>query len=95
MWELADGKYWLWGNLGLALMGWAMLSKSLTQLSDDVFEFNIEKTEIMASGLITPWQIDGETMETVTNFIFLGSRITVDGDCSYELKDICSLEEKL
>ena len=81
--------------MGLALMGWAVLSKSLTQLSDDVFKLNIQKTEIMASGLITSWQIDGETMETVTNFIFLGSRITVDGDCSYELKDICSLEEKL
>ena len=58
-------------------------------------KLNIQKNKIMASGPITSWQIDGETMETVTNFIFLGSRITVDGDCSYELKDICSLEEKL
>ena len=51
----------------------------------------------MASGLITSWQIDGETMETVTDFIFLGSKITADGDCSHEikLKDTYSLEEQL
>ena len=48
--------------------------------------FNIQKTKIMASGLITSWQIDGETMETGTDFIFGGSKITVDGDCSYEIK---------
>ena len=48
----------------------------------------------MASGLITSWQIDGDTMETVRNFIFFGSKITVDGDCSMKLKDACSLEEK-
>ena len=47
---------------------------------------NIQKTKITASGLITPWQIDGETMETVTEFIFLGSKITADGDCSHEIK---------
>ena len=46
-------------------------------------KFNIQKTKIMASGPITSWQIDGETMETVTNFIFLGSKITADGDCSH------------
>jgi len=46
--------------------------------------FNIRKTKVMASGPITSWQIDGETMETVTHFIFLGSKITVDGDCSHE-----------
>ena len=46
----------------------------------------IQKTKIMASGSITSWQIDGETMETVTDFIFLGSKITVDGDCSHEIK---------
>ena len=51
--------------------------------------------KIMASGPITSWQIDGETVETVTDFIFLGSKITADGDCSHEIKDICSLEEKL
>ena len=47
---------------------------------------NIQKTKIMASGPITSWQIDGETMETVTDFIFLGSKITVGGDCSHEIK---------
>ena len=57
--------------------------------------FNIQKTKIMASGPITSWQIDGETMETVRNFIFLGSKSTADGDCSHEIKDACSLEEKL
>ena len=47
---------------------------------------NIQKTKIMASGPITTWQIDGETMETVTDFSFLGSKITADGDCSHEIK---------
>ena len=49
-------------------------------------KLNIQKTKFMASGPITSWQIDGETMETVTNFIFLGSTITADGDCSHEIK---------
>ena len=49
-------------------------------------KLNIQKTKIMASGPITSWQIDGETMETVTAFIFLGSKITADGDCSHETK---------
>ena len=49
-------------------------------------KLNIQKTKIMASGPITSWQIDGETMETVTNFIFLASKITVDGDCCHEIK---------
>ena len=48
-------------------------------------KLNIQKTEIMASGAITPWQIDGETMETVTDFIFLGSKATADGDWSHEI----------
>ena len=56
-------------------------------------ELNIQKTNIMASSPITLWQIDGETMETVTDLIFLGSKITADGDCSLKLKDICFLEE--
>ena len=47
---------------------------------------NIQKTKIMASGPITSWQIDGETVETVSDFIFLGSKITADGDCSHEIK---------
>ena len=49
-------------------------------------KLNIQKTKIMASGPITSWQIDGETMETLTDFIFLGSKITADGDCSHEIK---------
>ena len=49
-------------------------------------QLNIQKTKIMASGPITSWQIDGETVETVADFIFLGSKITADGDCSYEIK---------
>ena len=49
-------------------------------------KLSIQKTKIMASGPITSWQIDGETMETVTVFIFLGSKVTVDGDCSHEIK---------
>ena len=49
-------------------------------------KFNIQKTKIMASGSITSWQIDGETVETVTDFIWGGSKITADGDCSHEIK---------
>ena len=49
-------------------------------------KFNIQKTKIMASGPITSWEIDGETVETVSDFIFLGSKITTDGDCSHEIK---------
>ena len=48
-------------------------------------KLNIQKTKIMASGPITSWQIDGETMETVTDVVFLGSKITADGDCSHEI----------
>ena len=55
----------------------------------------IQKTKIMASGPITLWQIDGETVERVRDFIFGGSKITTDGDGIMKLKDICSLEEKL
>ena len=50
------------------------------------WKLNIQKTKIMASGPITLWQLDGETMETVTDFIFWGSKITADGDCSHEIK---------
>ena len=49
-------------------------------------KLNIQETKIMASGPVTSWQIDGETMETVTNFYFLGSKITADGECSHEIK---------
>ena len=58
-------------------------------------KLNIQKMKIMAFGLITSWQIDGETMETMRDLIFGGSKITVDSDCSVKLKDACSLEEKL
>ena len=58
-------------------------------------KLNIQKTRIMASGLITSWEIDGETVETVSDFIFGGCKITVDGDCSHEIKDTYSLEGKL
>ena len=58
-------------------------------------KLNIQKTKIMAYGPITSWQIDGETMETVTDFIFLGSKITASGNCSHEIKDACSSEDKL
>ena len=59
-------------------------------------KLNIQKTKIMASGPITSWQIDGETVETVSDFIFGGSKTTADGDCSYEIKkDAYSLEGKL
>ena len=64
--------------------------------SDQVgLKLNIQKMKIMASGPITSWQIDGETVETVVDFIFLGSEITADGDCSNENKDAYSLERKL
>ena len=58
-------------------------------------KLNIQKTKIMASGPITSWQIDGETREIVTDFILRGSKITADGVCSHEIKDTCSLKEKL
>ena len=58
-------------------------------------KLNIQKTKIMASGPITSWKIDGETVESVSDFIFLGSKITRDGDCSHKLKDSHSLEGKL
>ena len=57
-------------------------------------ELNIQKTKIMASSSITSWQIDGEIMETVTDFIFLGSKITADGDCSHEIKRCLLLGRK-
>ena len=58
-------------------------------------KLNIQKMKIMASSPITSWQIDWEKVKTVIYFIFLGSRITADGDCSHELKETCSLEENL
>ena len=65
--------------------------KSLLKVKEESekigLNLNIQKMKFMASGPITSWQIDGETMGTVTDFIFLGSKITVDGDCSHEVKD--------
>ena len=58
-------------------------------------KLNIQKTKIMASGPITPWEIDGETVETVSDFIFLGSQITADGDCSHEIKRCLLLGRKV
>ena len=58
-------------------------------------KLNIQKTKIMASGPITSWQTDGETMETVTDFIFLGSKITAGGDCSHEIKTLALWKRKL
>ena len=59
------------------------------------FKLNIQKTKIMASGPITSWKIDGETVETVSDFIFGGSKITADGDCSHEIKRHLLLERKV
>ena len=64
----------------------SLLMKVKEESEKVVLKFNIQKTKIMASGPSTPWQIDGETMETVTDFIFLGSKITADGDCSHVIK---------
>ena len=58
-------------------------------------QLNIQKTKIMASGLITLWEIDGETVETVSDFIFLGSKITANGDCSHEIKRRLLLGKKV
>ena len=64
----------------------SLLMKVKEESEKDGLKLNIQKTKIMAFGPISSWHIDGETMETVTGFIFLGSKITVDGDCSHEIK---------
>ena len=72
------------------------LLMNVTEQSEKVgLKLCIQKTKIMASIPITSWQINGETVETVTDFIFLGSKITAAGDCSHKIKNPCSLEEKL
>ena len=74
----------------------SLLMKVKEESEKASLKLNIQKTKIMASSPITSWQIDGETMETVTDFTFLGSKITANGDCSHEIKRcFCSLEEKL
>ena len=73
----------------------SLLMKVKEQSEKAGLKLNIQKMKIMASSPITSWHVDGETMETVIDFIFLGSKITADGDAAMKLKDACSLEEKL
>ena len=73
----------------------SLLMKVKEESENVGLKFNSQKTKIMASGLITSWQIDGETEETVTDFILGGSKITADGDCSHEIKRCLFLERKL
>ena len=73
----------------------SLLTKVKEESEKAGLKLNTQKTKIMASGPISSWQIDGKTMETATDFIFLDSKITADGDCSQELKYACFLEEKL
>ena len=73
----------------------SLLMKVKEQSEKVGLKLNIQKSKIVASGPITSWQIDGETVETVADFILGGSKITADCDCSREIKDACSLEEKL
>ena len=72
----------------------SLLMKVIEESEKVVLKLNIQKTKIMVSGPITSWEIDGETVETVSEFIYLDSKITAHGDCSHEIKR-CSLEEKL
>ena len=72
----------------------SLLMKVKEESEKACLKLNIQKTKIMASGPLTSWQIDGETMETVTDFIFLGSKITADGDCSHEIKRCLPLGRK-
>ena len=73
----------------------SLLMKVKEESEKVALKFNIQKTKIMASGPITSWEIDGETVETASDFILRGSKITADGDCSHEIKDAYSLEGKL
>ena len=73
----------------------SLLMKAKEESEKVDLKLNIQKTKIMASGPITSWQIDGETMETVTDFIFWGSKITTDGDCSQEIKRCLPLGRKI
>ena len=72
----------------------SLLMKVTEESEKTGLKLNIQKTKIMTSSLITSWQIDGETMEIVKNFIFLGSKITADGDCSHEIKRCLLLGRK-
>ena len=73
----------------------SLLMKVREESEEVGLKLNIQKIKIMASGPITSWQIDGETMETVRDFIFLGSKITADGDCNHDIKRCLLLGEKL
>ena len=73
----------------------SLLMKVKEESENVVLKLNIQKTKIMASGPIISWQIDGETVKTVADFIFLGSKITADGDCSHEIKRRLLLEKKV
>ena len=73
----------------------SLLMKLKEENAEVGLKLNIQKTKIMASGPITSWEIDGETVETVTDFIFGGSKITADGDCSHEIKRHLLLGRKL
>ena len=73
----------------------SLLMKVKKESEEVGLKLNIQKTKIMASGPITSWEIDGETVETVADFIFLGSKITADGDCSHEIKRRLLLGRKL
>ena len=73
----------------------SLLMKVKEENEKAALKLNIQKTKIMVSSPITSWEIDGERVETVSDFIFLGSKITADGDCSHEIQDAYSLEEKL
>ena len=73
----------------------SLLMKMKEESEKAGLKLNIQKMKIMASSPITSWQINGETMETVTDFIFLGSKITVDGDCSHETKRVLLLRRKV
>ena len=72
----------------------SLLMKAKEESEKVGLKLSIQKTKIMASGLIIPWQIDGDTVETVADFIFLGSKITADGDCSHEIKRLLLLGRK-
>ena len=73
----------------------SLLMKVKEESENVGLKFNIQKTKIIASGPVTSWQIDGETVETVADFIFLGSKITADGDCSHEIKRLLLLGRKV
>ena len=71
----------------------SLLMKVKMESENVGLKLNIQKTKIMASGPVTSWEIDGETVETVADFIFLGSKMTVDGDCSHEIKTFAPWKE--